>query len=117
MNVRQPDKHGPNVLASLALVPACHRGALVSPYRRQLLRDVRTESRAIRSDLSASMLHLVDEDPRETLRRFVAGENVPVGGPFDNIEKAKEAGLAALTKAMALLNQKPGFRASRPGKA
>ena len=92
-------------------------GALVSPYRRQLLRDVRTESRAIRSDLSASMLHLVDEDPRETLRRFVAGENVPVGGPFDNIEKAKEAGLAALTKAMALLNQKPGFRASRPGKA
>ena len=63
------------------------------------------------------VLHLVDEDPRETLRRFVAGENVPVGGPFDNIEKAKEAGSAALTKAMALLNQKPGFRASRPGKA
>jgi len=63
------------------------------------------------------VLHLVDEDPRETLRRFVAGENVPVGGPFDNIEKAKESGSAALTKAMALLNQKPGFRASRPGKA
>ena len=63
------------------------------------------------------VLHLVDEDPRETLRRFVAGENVPVGGPFDNIEKAKEAGSAALTKAMALLNQKPGFRASRPGNA
>ena len=63
------------------------------------------------------VLHLEDEDPRDTLDSFLLGEPRNCGGPFTTSEEAARAGTAALNKVMSALHQVDGVTAQRPGRA
>lgn len=58
--------------------------------------------------------HYEGEDPVEVIKKYAAGEDRVVGGPFSTMEEAMAAGTAALNETMQRLKER-GVKVRRPG--